>query len=84
MADKKNPFEIVAKRQEGLYDACVQANLTLDNHESDLYIKDCPKARELLEQYGKSYYVFNSQVDDQLWLDVPFAYLPFWKKAAGQ
>jgi len=37
------------QKTDDLYVDCVAAGLVTDNHESDLYIKDCPKARELLK-----------------------------------
>ena len=61
-----------------LYDECVEANLELDHHESDLYIKDCTAARELLAKHNHTFETFTSQIDGAVWLDVPFAYQPYW------
>lgn len=74
------------KRHEAdeLYDKLVKEGFTLDHHESDLYVKDSPMARELLERYGLKYTPFKDDIDHEMWLDVPFAYAPFWRdKAAG-
>ena len=72
-------------KNNDLYAECLAAGLETDKHESDLYIKDCPKARELLEKYGKPVATFTSQIDQQIWLEVPFMYTPFWEeKEASQ
>lgn len=64
--------------EKSLYDECVEAGFDLDNHESDLYIKDCQAARTLLNQRGQKFERFLSAVDGSMWLDVPFVYQPFW------
>lgn len=58
---------------KNLYEACVEAKLEIDHHESNLYIKDCPVARALVYQYAYKLKLFSEG-----WLDVPFAYQPFW------
>lgn len=40
------------QKTNDLYEDCVAAGLETDNHESDLYIKESPKARELLKFGG--------------------------------
>ena len=73
-----------------LYQDCIKLGLKIDSHESDLYIEDTPQARELLAKHAKrgkrTYTVdgfnvakFYSQIDGKPWLDVPFAYDPFWE-----
>ena len=52
----------------------------LDHHESDLYVRDTPIARLVIRQFGRESSGFTSKVDGQRWLDVPFAYEPFWNK----
>ena len=54
----------------------------LDHHESDLYVRDTPIARLVIRQFGRESSAFTSKVDGQRWLDVPFAYEPFWDKKA--
>ena len=66
--------------EKTLYDECVEANLELDHHESDLYIKDCMTARLLLARYDDAFDTFISQIDGAVWLDVPFAYQPYWEE----
>ena len=68
-----------------LYEEVVATGLPIDNHYSDLYIKDSPEARNILARYpsqkGNSR-MFVVQVGHpdagQVWWDVPFAYLPYW------
>lgn len=62
------------------YAAVVAAGIEVDHHESDLYVLDTPEARELVRTYDKPLQVFTSHVDGRQWLDVPFAYTPYWEK----
>jgi hypothetical protein len=68
------------EKPNDLYADCLAAGIETDSHESDLYIKDCPKARELLKKHGVTGMPFVSQIDNKVWLDVPFMYTPFWEK----
>ena len=52
----------------------------IDHHESDLYVRDTPAVRLVIRQFGLNSSGFTSKVDGQRWLDVPFAYEPFWTK----
>lgn len=67
-------------KTKSLYELCVEAGLTIDHHESDLYIKDCTAARVLLSTHGQHFEIFLSEVDGVVWLDVLFAYQPYWDK----
>ena len=55
----------------------------LDHHESDLYVRDTPLVRALVRQFGLNSSYFTSKVDNQRWIDVPFAYEPYWEKKAS-
>ena len=69
-----------------LYDEIVEAGIAIDKHESDLYIVDCPKAREILARYPRQERIargFRSTLDGNLWIDVPFAFEPWWKARRG-
>lgn len=68
---------------EQLYDELVKEGFKLDHHESDLYIKDSPLARELVTKHGFVYTTFKDDIDHEMWLDVPFAYAPFWRERAA-
>ena len=52
----------------------------IDHHASDLYVLDTPVARLVIRQFGLNSSSFTSQIDGKRWLDVPFAYEPFWEK----
>jgi hypothetical protein len=54
----------------------------IDHHESDLYVRDTPLVRAIVRQFGRESRGFTSDVDGQRWLDIPFAYEPFWEKKA--
>lgn len=58
------------------------AGCTLDHHESDLYVKATEKARRILHASGWGYEMFRSAKTPagELWLEVPFAYSPWWEK----
>ena len=69
-----------------LYTEIKAAGIPHDNHYSDLYIQDTPRSREILARYpleksnSKS---FRNQAPPnvgQLWIDVPFAFDPYWEK----
>lgn len=72
------------KEVEDVYRALKESGLPLDHHESDLYVIDSPQARRILQVYGLSLGPgritrFVSQIDRRHWLDIPFAYTPFWE-----
>lgn len=63
-----------------LYDACVEAGLQIDHHESDLYVECTSISRALLVRYGVKADMFLDQVTKRLWFGVPFMYMPFWRE----
>jgi hypothetical protein len=63
-----------------LYKDLVRAGIPTDHHESDLYVLDTPAARETVKKYGYKFQTFTSNIDGKRWLDVSFAYEPFWEK----
>lgn len=72
---------------ETLFQKIALAGIEFDHHESDLYIKDTPEAREILEQFelqNKNAQRFTSEIDKTPWIDVPFSYEPFWIKRCGR
>lgn len=58
------------------------AGVPLDNHESDLYAKVTPESKVIVEAYEFRWQVqvFRSNVDGDLWYDIPFAYTPWWER----
>ncbi len=72
--------EAKMRNNGSLFDELEAAGCQLDNHESDLYVRDTPEARAILNQHGQKFTTFTSDADGQRWLDVPFMYAPFWRK----
>lgn len=71
-----------------IYNDLKAAGIPLDNHESDLYAKVTPESREIVNAYYHRYYhrgdvrtvgTFKSEIDGDLWYELPFCYLPWWE-----
>ena len=58
----------------------------MDSHESDLYLKDTPEARRIVEEWreesGRDGFVTYFHIDGAQWMDIPFAFDPFWEAKA--
>jgi len=65
-----------------LYRDALAAGLMVDHHESDLYIIDTPAARALCRKHNHKCKPFKGS-DGGRWLDVPFAYDPFWESRSN-
>lgn len=65
-----------------LYRHVLEQGIEHDSHASDLYIKVDSRSQDLVQQYKfrTNVTTFTSQIDKQLWYDIPFAYQPFWEK----
>lgn len=66
-----------------LYADLVAAGCKVDSHESDLYVEATPKARAIIRAHGSIGIPFTNQAPDGpggTWLEIPFAYAPFWEK----
>ena len=71
-------------KNETVYDALKNAGCKLDNHESDLYVEDTATAREIIARFDLKAKPFRSQIDQAMWLELPFMPQPFWdRKARG-
>jgi hypothetical protein len=75
----------MAKTNATIYERFVEADIRIDHHCSDLYVRNTPEAREILKRYP--IHQNNSRgfkgTDGDSWIDVPFAYDPFWDSSAG-
>lgn len=74
-------------KDEALYRECIVADLIVGNPDgSTLLLWDYQKSRDLLERYGKTYYVIKDKIGGGSYLEVPFVkYVPFEiKKAVGE
>jgi hypothetical protein len=67
-----------------LFQELIAAGCEIDNHESDLFVKDSPISRSIIKRYSDSSAakatLFRSTSDNEMWWDIPFAYDPFWEK----
>lgn len=64
-----------------IYPALLKAGATMDNHESDLYVLIDDISRPILDQHSPMGATkFRSELDGKLWMDIPFAYLPYWER----
>jgi len=84
------PHRFVAPREDGssLYDKLKAAGQQLDHHESDLYVKRTPEADAIIRAHGgpeaKNARPFIDNIDGQPWIDIPFAYIPYWERKQGR
>jgi hypothetical protein len=78
-------INFAAIRARTLYDEAATLGLPMDNHESDLYLRCSPEADALVRRYdvNKTARRFVSQTDGAPWWDVPFAFLPWWRRRSG-
>ena len=69
-----------------LYTDIVAAGVPYDHHESDLYIPMTDQTNELvayhLERGLAKPTLFRNNKDHTQWIDIPFAYDPYWKSRA--
>lgn len=78
------PNTIPAGCAPSLYQEITARNIPHDSHESDLYLPHTPETLALVEAYGRSYSLFTSETPGPrkgtLWMDVAFAYEPWWER----
>lgn len=73
-----------------LYEEIKAAGIPVDNHESDLYFQDTEESRAILAKHrpeDKNATTFINQAEPhkgERWIDVPFAFTPFWEKRQRQ
>lgn len=65
-----------------LYARLKAANVPMENHYSDLYVPDTDKVRAIIATHPDRVYMtrFVSQIDGKVWIDLPFAYEPWWTR----
>lgn len=61
------------------YKEAVRMGLPIESHESDLYIPATAEAIAMVKRSGYYCSTFWHEVKGGQWLDVPFAYEPFWR-----
>lgn len=65
-----------------LFTLIEEAEISYDHHESDLYLPATPEVGRLMRETGTTGKLFWSQTDKTMWVDIPFAYLPWWEARA--
>lgn len=70
-----------------LYQRILSAGIQHDHHESDLYVPDTPEVRRIIDETKHhTQRVFPSFINHihpgkgEVWLDIPFAYDPWWEE----
>lgn len=64
-----------------LYQRLKEAGVPLDSHESDLYAKATPEAERIFAEAGvREPQTFVSEMDGEIWYDIPYAYTPYWEQ----
>lgn len=72
----------MSRTKKDLYTALTEAGIPTANHESDLYFKFTPHSMQILDKYpleAGNAKRFTNNIDGKIWVDVPFAYTPFWE-----
>lgn len=68
-----------------LYRELKAAGCEVDSHYSDLYVKSTSEAWRILKANVSSHArvsTFKNNIDGQVWIDVPFAFEPYWDRQA--
>ena len=65
-----------------LYQQMLVAEVPVDSHESDLYVKVTPESTRIIEEADlqSAPTTFTSPMDGEPWYEIPFGYDPFWPK----
>jgi hypothetical protein len=66
-----------------LWDIVEARGIPYANNSSDLYLPYSEEVRELLNDFPKQKELarqFINQTNQEVWLDIPFAYLPWWRE----
>jgi hypothetical protein len=66
-----------------IYEEMMAAGVAVDSHESDLYVADTTASRSILSRHDvhvKNAKGFTNAVTGDRWIDIPFAFDPFWIK----
>lgn len=78
----KNNIDTVAD-EKGVYYQALQkmAPNEIDHHGTDLYIKKTPVSDEIVAnyEYKGNVQIFRDQIDNELWYEFPFEYIPEWQ-----
>jgi hypothetical protein len=76
-------FKGDAQMKTSLYERLKAADIPIDNHESDLYFLSTPESKAILNEFPTQKSTatwFRSRIDGKNWVDVPFAFAPWWER----
>jgi hypothetical protein len=63
-----------------IYDEIKAVGFETDSHESDLYVKATPEFIQFMKgRPTQGFSLFRSQVDNEIWAELPFMFSPFWE-----
>ena len=67
--------------ESSIYEEMKAVGIEIGHHESDLYAKVTPESERIVAGYRFRRQVnrFISNIDNELWFDIPFAFNPFWE-----
>jgi hypothetical protein len=72
-----------------LYERLTAAGCEVSNHYSDLYASYTPEAAAIIDEWRKDHNLtngwgmcsfFTNQVEGGRWVDIPFAFDPYWEE----
>ena len=68
------------------YEKVIEIGIEHDHHESDLYVPVTTQTKELVNnyEYGMMVTTFKSEIDGNMWYDIPFEYIPYWEAVANK
>lgn len=66
-----------------LYERLVEAGCETDSYQSDLYVRETETAEQIIRDFEAEGGIsnknkFRSERDGQKWIELPFAFKPFW------
>jgi hypothetical protein len=64
--------------QSDLFEAVTALGIEYSSWQSDLYLPATQAVIALVKHHGHHFTTFHNNIDGSLWIDVPFAYSPFW------
>ena len=66
---------------KSIYAQMLEAGIEIGNHASDLYVPDNEVTRKIIAGYEfkSNCTTFRNQINGETWVDIPFAYDPWWK-----
>lgn len=67
-----------------LYQRIIEEGIEHSNYYSDLYIPSTPENRAILKEFDAPVESFLNNETGTRWLDIPFAYDPYWESKIGR